>query len=91
MTTAFIKDPAAVLDYAWDWATNWLAAGETISSHTVTATAGLTVDSSNESAGVVTAWLSGGTAGSDYVVTCQIVTNAGRTDERSFNIVGQER
>ena len=85
-TDTFTKDPAAVLDYDFDFATNYLAGGETISSETVTAEAGLTVDSYSESSGVVTAWLSGGTASQDYTVTCQIVTSASRTDERSITI-----
>lgn len=81
-TNVFTKDPSAVLDYAFDWS-DWLATGETISSHTVTADTGLTKDSSTEAAGVVTYWLSGGTAGTNYKVVCRIVTSAGRTDERS--------
>jgi len=98
---SFTKDPAAVLDYKFDWAastnsngnSDWLATGETISSHSVTATTGITVDSSSitDSSTTVTAWLSGGTAGSAYTVTCQIVTTAGRTDERSITISVQNR
>ena len=55
MPNTFSKDPDAVLDYKFDWAastngsgaSDWLADGETISSHTITATTGLTVDSSS--------------------------------------------
>lgn len=39
------KDPDAVLDYAFLWQ-DWLASVETITAKTVTATTGLTVDSS---------------------------------------------
>ena len=91
MASTFTKDPDAVLDYAFDWATNWLATGETISSETVTASTGLTVVSTTENAGTVTTWLSGGTASTAYTVTCQIVTSAGRTDDRSIIVVVQER
>lgn len=87
----YVKDPDAVLDYAIDWATNWLEAGETISSHTVTVPAGITKDSDSESAGTVTIWLSGGTAGSTYRVTCQIVTSSSRTDDRSFDVLVSQR
>ena len=78
-----LKDPSAVLDYAFDW-TGWLAAGETITDHTITADTGITVDSSTEDDGKVTVWLSGGTAGINYKVACKITTSAGRTDERTI-------
>ena len=101
MPNQFSKDPDAVLDYKFDWAastngsgsSDWLASGETISSHTITATTGLTVDSSSltDTNTSVTVWLSGGTAGTDYTVTCQIVTSASRTDERSIKIACKER
>ena len=85
MAQLFVKDPDAVLDYAFDWS-DWLATGETISSHTITTETGLTKDSDSESSGVVTVWLSGGTAGEDYDVACKIVTSASRTDERTMTI-----
>lgn len=87
---AWLKDPEAVLDYAFDW-TDWLAASETISTRTVTVPVGLTLASDSELAGVVTAWISGGTVGTTYTVECKIVTNQGRTDERSQTITVQER
>jgi len=85
-----LKDPSAVLDYAFDW-TGWLAAGETITDHTITADTGITVDSWTESDGKVTVWLSGGTAGKWYKIACLITTSAGRTDERTIYIQVQER
>lgn len=89
MASAFVKDPSAVLDYVWNWS-SWLGV-DTIASHTVTAATGLTVDSSAATTTAVTAWLSGGTAGQSYTVTCRIVTAAGRTDERSITIQVVER
>ena len=86
----YTKDPDSVLDYAFDWNT-WLGASETISSHVVTADSGLTKDSDSESGGIVTAWLSGGTAGTSYNVACKIVTSDSRTEERSITVLGQER
>ena len=80
------KDPSAILDYGFDWS-DWLADGETISTVTITVASGLTKDSDSESDGIVTIWLSGGTAGSTYTVACKIVTSAGRTDERSMTIM----
>lgn len=87
-----IKDPDAVLDYTLDWAA-WLTdIADTIASHTVTATSGITCDSSTVSGNKVIMWLSGGTVeGTTYQVTCQIVTTGGRTDERSISVKIQER
>jgi hypothetical protein len=89
----FTKDPVGVLDYKFDWkaltngsgAGDWVATGETISSHTITADTGITVDSSGptDANTSVTVWLSGGTAGVDYEVACKITTSASRTDERT--------
>ena len=87
----FLRDPDSVLDFAFDWATSWLDAGETITDVTITADPGITVDSHSEASGVVTVWLSGGTAGTNYSVACQIVTSAGRTDERTVTIRVRER
>lgn len=88
--TNFIKDPNAVLDYIFDW-TEWLASGETISTHTITVETGLTKDSDSELNGYVIIWLSGGTVGINYTVACKIVTSSSRTDERSITIKCQER
>jgi len=90
MANTFLKDPEAVLDFGFSWA-SWLADAETISDHTITVPDGITLDSSSESDGVVTAWLSGGTAGTNYSVECLIVTTAGRTDERSIRVYVRER
>jgi hypothetical protein len=86
----FVKDPDAVLDYSFDW-TSWLAESETISSHVITVDSGITKDSDSESAGIVTAWLSGGTAGTIYEVACKITTSASRTDERTMEIGVEDR
>ena len=100
-TSSFLKDPDAVLDYKFDWKaetnstgnSDWLISGETISSHTITADTGITVDSSSETDTdtSVTVWLSGGTDKVDYSVACEIVTSDGRTDERTATIKVRER
>lgn len=91
-TFTCIKDPQAVLDYVFDWS-EWLAAGETISSRTVTAQTGITKDSDSitDTSTSVTVWLSGGTAGSYYTVICRIVTSAARTDERTLLVQARDR
>lgn len=98
---SFIKDPDAVLDYKFDWkaltngsgTSDWLATAETISSFTIDADTGITVVSSSKTDAntTVTVWLSGGTAGTDYAVRCEIVTSATRTDERTMTIQVRQR
>lgn len=79
------KDPSAVLDYGFDWS-EWLDAGENITTSTWTSSVGITIDSSSHSLTSSTVWLSGGTSSQVYEVTNEIITNAGRTDQRSLNI-----
>lgn len=92
---SMIKDPDAVLDFVWDWrqntnrstGTDWLASGETIASATVSVVSGdVVVDSSGltDSSSSVTAWLSGGTDGTDAEVRCRIITSDSRTDDRTL-------
>lgn len=90
------KDPNAVLDYRWDWAGDdpgpWLAEGETITSATFTVTPdGLTKGAETHTDSTATVWLSAGTVGTRYLVTCRIVTNQGRTDDRTKSITVTER
>lgn len=97
----WVKDPDAVLDWKFDWAastngsgsSDWLSSGETIQSHTIDPDTGITVDSSSQTDTntSVTVWLSGGTAGTEYLVRCEIVTSASRTDERTIKIKCEER
>jgi len=89
MTTEWIKDPAARKDYTVDWAD--FLDGDTISAVAWTVPAGLTTYSSSNSATAATVWLSGGTAGNDYLVTCQVTTAGGRIDQRSFTILCREQ
>ena len=90
MTTTFTKDPAAMLDYQWDWSA-WLAEGETIVEHAVTVSTGLTLASTTATDSAVTAWISGGTADRVATATCQITTSSGRVDERSIHLDIQTR
>lgn len=92
MPTNVTKDPAARLDYAWDW-TDWLEPAETITTPTVTVTKGdVTIDGSPANvAGVVTVWVKDGTAGTTAWVTCHITTSAQRQDDRTFVISITER
>lgn len=90
----FVKAPEEVLDYQLDLKplthggqgakSDYLETGESITTHTVSADSGVTVDSSSESDGKITAWLSGGTLGQTYTVICKFETSAGRTGSRAF-------
>jgi hypothetical protein len=82
----FVKDPGAILDYSIDWGP-WLD-GDTISTSSWIVESPLIVPSGSESftSTVTTLFLSGGDAGSNYVVTNQVTTVGNRTDERSIEI-----
>lgn len=84
------KDPYAVLDYSLDW-TNWMPSGDTITSISVTADAGITIDSSTNTDYIATAYISGGTAGTIYNIEFKIVTTNGLQDSRNFRIKVIER
>jgi hypothetical protein len=90
------KDPYAVLDYSLDWQ-NWMPSGEVISTITVTAetisgdASPLTVDSSTNTDYIVTANLSGGTAGNIYNLEYRIVTDQSKQDSRNIRIKVVER
>jgi hypothetical protein len=78
------QDPQDGLDYDFDWSA-WLGS-DTISSYTVTVQTGLTKDSDSRTNGIVTVWLSGGTVGRFYKVTCHVITGGGRKADRSIEI-----
>lgn len=88
--TAPPKDPQATLRHSISWAA-WLQQGETTTAQSVTAPEGITADQVAQADGVVSYRISGGTAATDYVVTCQITTNQGRIDERSVLYKVRER
>lgn len=83
--SVMVKDSDAVLDFQFDWQ-DWLGPSESISSYVITASPGITVDSSTNTTSSVIVWLSGGTAGVPYSVACKMTTNQARTDERSLTI-----
>ena len=88
------KSPGAKLDYKFDWApktngdptkTDWLEAGETIASYSVSADSGITIDSDTlaDNNTSVVVWVSGGTDGTRYKIKCAITTTLGRKAERT--------
>jgi hypothetical protein len=80
----FVHDPQAVLDYTIDWS-SWLDA-DTITAVSWAVPSGLTLASSSFSTTAATAWISGGTLGASYLVTCHITTTNGRQDDRTIRL-----
>lgn len=80
----FPKDPSEVLDYTEDWG-EWLKT-DTILNISWTVPAGLTNAGNYGSQSTATIWLSGGTAGTTYLVVCEITTVGGRTSQRTVQI-----
>lgn len=90
MSPSFAKDPQATLDYVFDF-DKYLEADDSISAHAFTVPAGLTKVTDSHASRLATVWISGGTAGTAYQVTCQITTSGGRIDERTITIGVQNR
>lgn len=86
------KDPADVLDYSLDWndQLQLVTPADTIAAVVWTVPAGLTAGAQYHAAGVATTWISGGTAGTDYRVTCRVTTSAGRVIERTVALYVRE-
>jgi hypothetical protein len=86
--TAPTKDPSAVLRYGMNW-TPWLNAGETIQAGpTVVSNKPdiLVVDQLALESSVVSWRAAGGLNNKEYLVTVTVVTNQGRTDQRTVKI-----
>lgn len=92
----FIKDPQEVLDYGFDWNDSdnggpWLETDDTISTSIWKVATGITKDSDSKTDTTTMIWLSGGTVGKKYKITNRIITNDGRTAERSFYVKVQSK
>ena len=82
----FTKQPADVLDYDFDYS-DWLDDRvDTIATQTVTADTGITVGTVSNASGVVKAWISGGTDGQTYKVTCTMTSAGGRIKQAEISI-----
>lgn len=80
------KDSNAILDYSTDWR-QWLTlAGDSIATYSVFAAAGasVVVGTVIQNAGIIIAFISGGTPGKLDPVTYRVVTTGGRTDDRTI-------
>lgn len=81
----YIKDPDAISDYAWDWASFLGSDTITISMWLIDSADLIIVTDSND-ATTTTVRLFGGILETSYTVTNRIVTGDGRTNDRSFRI-----
>lgn len=84
------KDPDAKLDYGFDWS-DWLASGEILSVSVWVVASGLTEVSTHRADTSTLIWLSGGTVGKTYRVSNMVTTSDDRIDERSFEVIIEER
>lgn len=80
------QDANELLDYTFNWSPS-LGAGETIVSSDWTIPSGITAGISSFNDTTTTQWLSGGTQGTEYTITNNIVTSAAREFERSFGVL----
>lgn len=82
-----LADPDSVLNWSHDWATDWLAEGDTIASRQwsimpLNGTSPETPTLTNDTADIV--FVSGLQAGKVYHLTEHVVTTAGVEDERTI-------
>jgi hypothetical protein len=77
-------DPDAKRDYLVNWGAKWLVGDDTLATSTWSADTGLTIESSTNTTTTTTVWLSGGVAGTSYLVTNHVVSTAGREDDFTF-------
>lgn len=90
----FVKDPAALVDYAIDWNAGYL--GDQVITSSVwrvspAEAGGMAVATSAILPGKTIATLSGGTAGRVYHVTNAVTFSDGRSDERALVVRVEDR
>lgn len=84
------KDPLDVLDYYFAW-NDFLRSDESIISFTLTSNNVAVINSSFQDGSRIGLWISGGASGQLMVVKCIIVTDQGRTAERSASLPIQDK
>jgi hypothetical protein len=90
------KDPTDVDYLTFDWSAR-LADGEAITGQSGLVDDGNppagapTVDNALSDGSTVQVWLSGGTLGEDYTITCRVTTDAGRTMDWSAVLQVRQR
>ncbi len=90
--TIFVKDPAAVIDYAVDWSAGYLTGQVIAASAWIVAPAGsVAVVADRFEPGRAIATLSGGQAGSVYRITNRVTFSDGRIDDRTLVLRVEDR
>lgn len=88
------KDPDAILQYGIDW-TDWLSAGETVTTSTfqveTTGTGLISLSNSIIFDNVTAVTISGGTTGTIYTVMNTITTSESWQDVRRFRVKVEDR
>lgn len=88
----FVKDPAALVDYAVDWAAGYLGARSIVASDWDIRPAGaLALAAASIAGGRAVATLSGGVPGQVCRVTNRVRLSDGRSDERTLVIRVEDR
>lgn len=78
------KDPDETIDFAFNWAA--FLGTDTIATATFSLPDGLTQVSTSNTTKTATIFVSGGTAGYSYRITCRITTAGGRTKDKTIRI-----
>jgi hypothetical protein len=93
--TLLLKDPAAVLDYAIDWGAEYLGDEDTLAESSWSVVpdeqGGVAIVGSDFDDRISTVNASGGIPGRIYRLFNQVVTQSGRTDERSVVLRVEKR
>jgi hypothetical protein len=84
------KDPADIADYWYDWSI-FLPEDAVVEDQTVTAPAGITILAASHTDKVVRIRVSGGTAGTDYPITCLVDATNGEKFEVTKTLKVRER
>ena len=72
------KDPSETIDYYVDWSVV-LVTGDTIKTSAWSLPSGLTSTGNTFAGTQSVVWVGGGTTGQQYILSCTITTNLGRT------------
>lgn len=86
----YTKQPVEVLDYPFDFTSFLQEANDVAVSHTVTASAGINVESSTLARGVVRAMVSGGETGRTYKISATVTTGGGRVKQLDIRLKVKE-
>lgn len=93
--TLLLKDPGAVLDYVIDWGVEYLAEGDLLAESSWSVDPdepdGVAIVGSNFTDRLSSVQAGGGIAGRLYRLSNRVVTDSGRTDERSIVLRVEKR